>query len=512
MSSAEQDLFTRVLSFKHDPVGFIYFCFPWGVENGPLEKHTGPRKWQLLELIKIRDYVRANRNAEINGEEMTVLYMSICSGRGIGKSAFLAMINYWVLSCWLGATAIVTANTETQLRTRTMAEIGKWHGMAINGHWYEKTALSIKPNKDFKDMLRTQLKIDSGYYYCEAQNWSKDKPDAFAGVHSQVGLIVSFDEASGIDDSIYSVTEGFFTDLSPLRIWVLISNGRKITGKFFESFHKDKAYWTNTSIDSRSVEGLDKNTYQRIIDANGLEHRDSRVEVRGLFPLTGEDSFISHELAEDAYARVLEREYNNNEPLLMGVDVARFGDDKTVFAFRQGRNARVIPFQRYTGDNTMIVADHVAEAILRYNIDKVFIDGVGVGGGVVDRLVQMGYSNVIIEVAGSNTPNKPLIYANKRAEMWGDMKDWLQTGYITGDLRAQLTCINSTTSSERFHGKILLESKEALKKRGISSPDDADALSFTFARKVASGVIRNGRKIKVINNSHSRKRMGILHA
>ncbi|VVM20476.1 hypothetical protein BSPWISOXPB_4337 [uncultured Gammaproteobacteria bacterium] len=65
MSSAEQDLFTRVLSFKHDPVGFIYFCFPWGVENGPLEKHTGPRKWQLLELIKIRDYVRANRNAEI---------------------------------------------------------------------------------------------------------------------------------------------------------------------------------------------------------------------------------------------------------------------------------------------------------------------------------------------------------------------------------------------------------------------------------------------------------------
>ncbi|VVM20480.1 hypothetical protein BSPWISOXPB_4341 [uncultured Gammaproteobacteria bacterium] len=92
------------------------------------------------------------------------------------------------------------------------------------------------------------------------------------------------------------------------------------------------------------------------------------------------------------------------------------------------------------------------------------------------------------------------------------MKDWLQTGYITGDLRAQLTCINSTTSSERFHGKILLESKEALKKRGISSPDDADALSFTFARKVASGVIRNGRKIKVINNSHSRKRMGILHA
>jgi hypothetical protein len=71
-------------------------------------------------------------------------------------------------------------------------------------------------------MLRTQLQIDSGYYYCEAQNWSKDKPDAFAGVHSQIGLLLSFDEASGIDDTIYNVAEGFFTDLSPLRIWVLI--------------------------------------------------------------------------------------------------------------------------------------------------------------------------------------------------------------------------------------------------------------------------------------------------
>jgi hypothetical protein len=102
----------------------------------------------------------------------------------------------------------------------------------ILSHWFDRTALSIKPNKEFKGILQAQLQIDSGYYYCEAQNWSKDKPDAFAGVHSQVGLLLSFDEASGIDDSIYNVAEGFFTDNSPLRIWILISNGRKNTGKF----------------------------------------------------------------------------------------------------------------------------------------------------------------------------------------------------------------------------------------------------------------------------------------
>jgi hypothetical protein len=145
-----------------------------------------------------------------------------------------------------------------------MAEIGKWHGMAINGHWYEKTALSIKPNKDF---LNTGISV-----------------------------------------------------FQPVRVYnplvcVLI-----------------KPFYTTTI-----------NT--------------------GICPIT------------------------------LVFMKRRFGDDKTVFAFRQGRNARVIPFQRYTGDNTMIVADHVAEAILRYNIDKVFIDGVGVGGG--ERVVYpFSYGNV----------------------------------------------------------------------------------------------------------------------
>jgi hypothetical protein len=511
-NNAEQELFTRVLSFKYDPVGFVFFAFPWRKVGTPLEKFDAPRDWQLIELIKIRNYVRANRDAELNGDELNVLYMSICSGRGIGKSAFLAMVNYWVLSCWLGATAIVTANTETQLRTRTMAEIGKWHGMAINGHWYDKTALSIKPNKDFKDMLRTQLQIDSGYYYCEAQNWSKDKPDAFAGVHSQVGLLLSFDEASGIDDSIYNVTEGFFTDLSPLRIWILISNGRKNTGSFFEAFHANKKYWTNTNIDSRTVDGIDKKTYHRIVDQNGEDHDVTRVEVRGLFPLTGDFSFINHELAEDAYTREMVHGNKNNEPLLMGVDVARHGADNSVFAFRQGRDARTIRSKKYQIRDIMVLADLIASDIVKYNITKCFIDGDGVGGGVVDRLNQMGFKRKVIEIKNASTPNKPHIYANKRAEMWGDMRDWLETGYINGGIRSELTCLNSTTSSERFHGRILLESKEALKKRGINSPDEADALAFTFARKVAGGDIRGGRKIRVINNTHSLRGRGIMQS
>jgi hypothetical protein len=95
-----------------------------------------------------------------------------------------------------------------------------------------------------------------GVYRHEAQNWSEENPDAFAGVHSSIGTMVSFDEASGIPDSIYNVTDGFFTDTSPIRIWVIISNGRKNTGKFYESFHSASYFWNNTNIDSREVESL----------------------------------------------------------------------------------------------------------------------------------------------------------------------------------------------------------------------------------------------------------------
>lgn len=499
--NTEQLLFEKILSFKYDPVGFVQYVFPWREKNSPLAEMDGPRNWQTIELEKIRTYVRTNRKNNEDGKPYTVLYLSICSGRGIGKSAFLSMINYWFISCWFGATALLTANTETQLRTRTMAEVGKWHSMAINGHWFERTALSLKPAKWFKELVSNQLRIDSGYYYCEAQNWSEENPDAFAGVHSSIGTMVSFDEASGIPDSIYNVTDGFFTDNSPIRIWVIISNGRKNTGAFYESFHRDSYYWNNINIDSRTVAGIDSAVYDRIVDQHGLESDVARVEVRGLFPLTGESVFINAELVGDAASRALPPE--NNAALIMGVDVARTGSNQSVLFFRRGRDARSIPCIKYNERDTMALADKVAFAIDKYDPDMTFIDGLGVGGGVVDRLVQMGYGRRITEVGSGETPHKPHIYLNKRAEMWGNMREYLKVGCISdsNDLRHELMGPLEMTASNKHKGLIFLESKEDMRKRKVASPDEADAFSFTFANPVASGDHKNSRVVQV-NNSY----------
>lgn len=479
-SSKEQELITTLLGFKFDPVGFVLYAFPWGVKGTPLERNDRPRQWQLDEFKRVGDHLKMNKQKIDIGLNPEPIYVAISSGRGPGKSAFLSMLELFVASCWIGATGIVTANTETQLRSRTMAELGKWHTMAINRHWFEKNSMSLKPNKWFAKLIQDQLKMDTQYYYIEAQSWSEENPDAFAGAHSQIGMLLCFDEASGIGDSIWNVSEGFFTDMSPLRIWVVISNPRRNTGRFFDCFHNDSEFWNTRYIDSRTVEGVDASVYQRIADKYGEDDDVTRVEVKGEFPRTGSNQFIGREVVQDAALRDIYKD--DGAPLLMGVDVARFGDDESVIRFRRGRDARSIAPVRYKGLNTMDLASRVADLIDQYNPDGIMVDGGGVGGGVVDRLKQLGYR--VIEVQSGEKARDPEKYLNKRVEMWGDMKDWISTGCIDGDQQL-IDDLTGPEYSIDLRGRIKLEPKDQMKKRGLNSPDDGDALALTFSESVA---------------------------
>jgi len=472
----EQQLLTDVLTYKHDPLGFVMYAFPWGKKGTPLEKIEKPRTWQIDEFKRLTDHLLKDVELQRMGLPPSPMYLAISAGRGPGKSAWLSMLDIWVMSCWLGSTTIVTANTETQLRSRTMAELGKWHTMSINRHWFDKSSMSMRPNRWFADMLEQQLKIDTQYYYVDAQSWSEENPDAFAGAHSQIGMMVQFDEASGIADPIWNVTEGFFTDLAPLRLWLAISNPRRNTGRFFECFHKDRAFWNTRYIDSRTVEGVDRGVYDRIAAKYGEDHDVTRVEVKGEFPRTGSNQFIGREAVAKAAARELFED--DGAALVLAIDVARFGDDETVMLFRRGRDARSIKPTRMKGADTMAVAEAAAGLIERHQPDAVMVDGGGVGGGVVDRLKQMGYR--VIEVQSGESASDPEKYLNKRAEMWGEMREWLSIGCIDDDTQLA-DDLTGPEYSIALKGQIKLETKEAMKKRGLASPDAADALAMTFA-------------------------------
>ena len=471
-----------------DPLMFVMTVFPWGKKGTPLENEKGPRRWQIEELKAIRDHLKEQHLEKANRRIPKTYNDAVASGRGIGKSAMVAWLVLWNMSCNIGSTTVVTANTEQQLTSRTWAELGKWHTMAMNAHWFDRQAMSLRPAEWFEALLKEQLKIDTGYYYAQAQLWSEEKPDAFAGVHNHNGITVIFDEASGIPQSIWTVTEGFFTEPVVHRYWFAFSNPRNNTGAFFECFHKFRGFWRTRNIDARTVEGTDPATYARYM-ARGEDSDEARVEVKGQFPNSGSRQFIPMDFIRDARQR--EVYFDPGAPLVLGVDVARYGEDSSVIAFRRGRDARSIPWQRYRGLSTMDFTDRVADAITKYRPDAVVIDANGVGGAVADRLRQLGYRCHEVHVQGA--PSDKDRYLNKRAEIHDLMKDWLKSGAIPDDDNLADDLKSAEYKFSTTKGVLQLESKEEVKGRGLASPDNSDALSMTFAVSPARSDLRSSR-------------------
>ena len=472
----EQSLMAKLWSpqIKDDPESFVLFMFPWGVENTPLAKFKGPRKWQRRVLRDITNHIKANQGVL----DMEALRVAISSGRGIGKSALVAWLILWMLSTRIGSSVIVSANSENQLRTVTWGELTKWATMAMNAHWWEVSATKLVPATWLTDLVERDLKKGTRYWAAEGKLWSEENPDAYAGVHNHDGMMVIFDEASGIPDGIWSVAAGFFTEKILDRYWFAFSNPRRNTGYFFETFHGKRAFWNGQAIDARTVEGTDQAVYNQIIAEYGEDSREARVEVYGEFPATGEDQFISPVVVEDAFKRPKYKDMT--APIVIGVDPARGGMDSTVICVRQGRD--IIAIKRYKGEDTMAVVGHVIDAIEEYKPVLTVIDEGGLGYGILDRLNEQRY-----KVRGVNfgwKAKSPIMWQNKRAEMWGAMKDWLKTASVPADrqLKADLTGPMRKTNSA---GAILLESKKEMKSRGLASPDAADALCVTFAFPIA---------------------------
>lgn len=472
---------------KDDPYAFVMFAFPWGKARTPLEKFEGPKKWQREELNRIRDHIAENKEKMEKGETPSVYKSATSSGRGVGKSSLTAWLTLWHMSTRIGSTTVVTANTELQLKSRTWAELGKWHTLSINSHWFERNALSLRPQGWFDEALKTQLKIDTGYYYAQGQLWSEENPDAFAGVHNHNGILVIFDEASGIPKPIWTVSSGFFTEPILDRYWFCFSNPRRNTGAFFECFHRQRDQWLRRNLDSRTVEGTDVAELQAIVDVHGEDSDEARIEVKGEFPRQGDKQFISREIVEDSQKRELV--IDSGAALIMGVDVARYGDDSTVIRFRRGRDGRSIPPVVLKSMDNMDVANECAHQIQQHDPDAVCIDA-GNGTGVIDRLRELGYR--VHEVHfGSKSDSGD--WANKRTEMWADMRDWLRGACIDDTQALKDDLVGPEYRFRAGSDLIMLERKEDMKKRGLSSPDHGDALALTFAVKVARKDLKSAR-------------------
>jgi hypothetical protein len=407
---------------------------------------------------------------------------AIASGHGVGKSALVSWIILWAVSTFVDARGVVTANTEVQLKTKTWAELAKWHRLFIFRDLFKLEATSLSAVEEAR----------SKTWRVDMVAWSERNPEAFAGLHNQGRRVfMIYDEASSIPDLIWETSEGFLTDEGTERLWLVCGNPTRSVGRFRDCF--EDARWQRTQVDARDVSFTNKGQVSAWEQAYGEDSDFFRVRVRGIFPRVGSQEFIPAYLVMEARSRAAESQ--PFDPCIIGVDVARYGDDATVLVVRKGRDARSVRATQLKGADTMTVAARVVEASQAYRADAVFIDGGGVGGGVIDRCRQLRLDVFDVQF-GSKPHHADLLarnerYSNKRAEMWGSLRAWLDTGAIedSDELASQLV---GPSYGFNARDEIQLERKEDMKRRGLASPDWADALALTFAWPVVPNVNAGG--------------------
>ena len=481
----EHDLLLEALAeFSNDPLGFVLWAYPWG-EPGELARHNGPEAWQreLLDSIGagVKSVEQAIAEAMAIGEdvESQAILEGRTSGHGIGKSACVSWIMDWAQSTMADTKGVVTANTENQLKTKTWAEFAKWHRLSLTKDLFRMTAtarFSVDPDHE------KTWRIDM-------VPWSEKNMEAFAGLHNQGRrILIVFDEASAIADAIWETTEGALTDKNTQIIWCAFGNPTRNSGRFRDCFPGGKFAhrWNTRAIDSREVSITNKSQLQKWIDDYGEDHDFVRVRVRGMFPRSDAMSFISLEEAREAANRPLQ---HSQAPWVLGVDVARFGDDSSIIYPRRGLDARSQPPLVLKKVSTVQLATAVYNEYIRLNAVAIFVDGGGIGGGVVDQLNSMGLPVYEVTFGGGSDNADPEAvgekYLNKRAEIWGSLRRWIKRGCIPdsvpmyeGSLPDEMSAPTYTYAREDF---IQLESKKDLRRRGLKSPDLTDALACTFA-------------------------------
>lgn len=459
----QEELIAEVGETIFDPLAYAERFYPWN--EGSLEGSLGPRKWQA----EILAYIRAHLSDPAT--RYTPCKIAVSSGHGIGKSAFMGMVSNWAMSVCEDCKGVITAGTGTQLSTKTVPEISKWFKLSFNSHWFDVRATSIR-SLDKEHELSWRL---------DFVTWSEHNTDAFAGLHNKLKVIILiYDEASAIADPVWDVSEGALTDEKTIIIWLAFGNPTRNTGKFRECFGRYKHRWKTFQIDSRTVEGTNKEQIAKWVEDYGEDSDFVRVRVRGEFPRAGSSQFIGSDTV--AAARKYRAEGYLQLPKILSVDVARFGDDQTVIGWRQGRKAVILG--KFRSLDTVQVAERVIEFIGKEQPDATVIDADGIGAGVIDQLRYRGFKDRVFEFHGGATPFQQAAYFNKRAEAWGSLRDWLVAGAEIPDdpeLEADLTSPEYGFSAKQ---QIQLERKEDMKKRGLASPDCGDMLAMTFGVKV----------------------------
>lgn len=378
----------------------------------------------------------------------------------------------WFLSCFYPAKIPCAAPTLHQIKDVLWAELSTWHRKMPTAL---REQFSIR-NSD-QDM-RFYLRDAPNESFAVARTGRKDNPEALQGFHSP-NILFILDEASGIDDIVFEVAAGALsTDHAKV---LMTSNPTRTSGYFYNSHHKNRDRWYTMGVSCFDSTQVSERYPEDAKAEFGEDSNVYRVRVLGEFPTADDDVVIPLELAEAANQRDVEK--TSRILPVWGLDVARYGNCRTALAKRQG-NTLLEPVKSWHKRDLMEVAGIVAAEYEDAPSDErpaeILIDSVGLGAGVLDRCREMA-----LPVRGINvgeTASGRSRFQNLKAELWWRCRDWFDARdcSIPRDDRliGQLVTVKYSFTSS---GKIKIEGKEDMMKRGLNSPDEADAFVLTFA-------------------------------
>lgn len=391
--------------------------------------------------------------------------ISVRSGHGVGKGALLSWLVLWGLFTCDDIKIPIVANTQAQLRNNNIPEISKW-AKRLPEPLYNQIEIHAE---------RICMKVAKDRAFAVIRTATKENPEALQGLRGTKTLYL-IDEASGIDDIIFEVAQGSLS--SPGAKAVLFSNPTRSNGYFFDTHNKLRGRWKTFVVNSEDVPRA-RGHIEDIIASYGKGSNKYRVRVLGEFPTADDETVIALELLEAARFRDIA--ISQVRPV-WGCDIARFGDDSTALCKRQG-NSLMEPIKEWHQKDNVQVAGIIQNEFENTHPDlrpvEILVDVIGLGAGVVDILYHKG-----LPVTGVNVGEAPSSsdkYSRKRDELWWRAREWFQKRDVIFNDEATIAELAGPTYDFSMNGKIVVESKKDMKKRGLRSPNRADAFILTLA-------------------------------
>lgn len=400
--------------------------------------------------------------------------ISVRSGHGVGKSTTVAILCLWYLLTRYPVKIVITAPTSAQLFDALFAEIKRWVNQLPP---QLQELLNVK-----SDRIEIAAAPETGFI--SARTSRAESPEALQGIHADNVLLVA-DEASGVPEAVFEAAAGSMSGEEACTI--LLGNPTRSSGFFFDTHNRLKDQWWTRRVSCVDSPRVSASYVQEMKDRYGEDSNAFRVRVLGEFPLSDDDTVIPMHLIDAAMSRDLVED--DRAPAIWALDVARFGTDRSALAKRRGQV--ITEIKRWAGLDLMqltgaVVAEYQAQAP-HLRPAEILVDSIGLGSGVVDRLRELKLPARGVNV--SESPSMKGTYQNLRAELWFATKAWLEQRGCRlpkdEDLMAELAGPRFKFSSS---GKLQVESKDEMRRRGLRSPDLADAVCLTMAADAATAI------------------------